>query len=191
MHRGFAQAKERPEPLKAPYRRCRASNWMFHAASIEYVDSASQDNLTTGSAGIDYPRSMLAEWIKAARLHRKLTQEALGDAVGVSKQNVNAWEKGRHEPSFAQAVRIAQLTGYPLPEDARMAGATAARDDAPLSPGTMALARLIERIEPALQVHVEALVHALQPPGDPVRPTSVQPLPAPTLAPAPVPGTPA
>lgn len=62
----------------------------------------------------------LQEWISAARKFKGLTQEALGTALGTSKQNVNAWEKGRHEPSYAQIMKIMDMTGYPfLPHDKR------------------------------------------------------------------------
>jgi transcriptional regulator with XRE-family HTH domain len=64
----------------------------------------------------------LSVWVKAARQHGNLTQQALGDALGLSKQNVNAWEKGRHEPGFGQLVKIAQITGLQLPEEALRAG---------------------------------------------------------------------
>lgn len=56
-------------------------------------------------------------WIKAARLHAKLTQQQLGDRMGMSKGNVWAWEKGNHEASLDQLNRIAAITGFkePLP----------------------------------------------------------------------------
>lgn len=59
----------------------------------------------------------MKDWIHAARLHAKLTQQQLGDAMGVTKGNVSSWEKGRHEASHEQLVRIATITGYqePLP----------------------------------------------------------------------------
>jgi transcriptional regulator with XRE-family HTH domain len=53
------------------------------------------------------------EWVKAARKHKGWTQDALGEALGVSKSNVSAWENGHHEPSIDQWLRIAQLTGHP------------------------------------------------------------------------------
>ena len=57
----------------------------------------------------------IREWVRAARLHGKLTQETLGAAIGVTKSNVSGWEKGRHEPSYGQMQRIEELTGYPMP----------------------------------------------------------------------------
>lgn len=57
----------------------------------------------------------IPSWIKEARLHAKLTQEQLGAPLGVGKGNVSAWEKGRHEPSYEQLVRISKITHYPEP----------------------------------------------------------------------------
>lgn len=54
------------------------------------------------------------EWVKAARAHAKLSQEKLGEHLGVTKGNVSAWENARHEPGFSQLRRIAAFTGYKL-----------------------------------------------------------------------------
>lgn len=56
----------------------------------------------------------LTEWIRAARASKGWTQTQLGEALGVTKGNVSAWEKGRHEASFAQLQKIAAATGYQL-----------------------------------------------------------------------------
>lgn len=59
----------------------------------------------------------IREWVRAARLHAKLTQTQLGEALGVTKGNVSAWETGRHEPSYGNLLKIAEVTrfGTPLP----------------------------------------------------------------------------
>lgn len=54
-------------------------------------------------------------WIKAARLHAKLTQQQLGDRMGMSKGNVWAWEKGNHEASLDQLIKIAEITRFKEP----------------------------------------------------------------------------
>jgi len=59
----------------------------------------------------------LKDWIRAARASAALTQERLGDLLGVTKGNISAWENARHEPSFGQLQRIAHVTGYTLPSD--------------------------------------------------------------------------
>ncbi|WP_321913540.1 S24 family peptidase [Paraburkholderia sp. J11-2] len=55
-------------------------------------------------------------WIRAARKKAALTQEQLGERLGVSKGNVSAWENGRHEPSYAQIQEMAALANLPLPD---------------------------------------------------------------------------
>lgn len=54
----------------------------------------------------------ISKWIKDARGYAGLTQQQLGDALGVTKANVSAWENGRHEPSFDQLKKIAEETSY-------------------------------------------------------------------------------
>lgn len=61
-------------------------------------------------------RMELNDWVLAARKHKKLTQEQLGEAVGRTKANVGHWEKGLHAPSFDMVQRIAEATGFPPPE---------------------------------------------------------------------------
>lgn len=54
-------------------------------------------------------------WIRTSRMKAKLTQEQLGERLGVTKGNVSGWENGRHEPSYSQLVSIAQLANAQLP----------------------------------------------------------------------------
>lgn len=48
------------------------------------------------------------------RLRNGLTQEALADAVGVTRQTVIAIEKRRHAPSVTLALRLARALDVPL-----------------------------------------------------------------------------
>jgi putative transcriptional regulator len=43
--------------------------------------------------------------------HGQLSQAALGEAIGVSRQTVIAIEQGRYSPSLESAFRIAKLFG--------------------------------------------------------------------------------
>ena len=52
-------------------------------------------------------------WIRAARQYAKLTQEQLGEALGVTKGNISAWENGHHDASLEQLNKIAEITRYP------------------------------------------------------------------------------
>ena len=45
--------------------------------------------------------------IRVARAERRITQQQLADAVGVSRQTINAIESGRFIPSTVLALRMA------------------------------------------------------------------------------------
>ncbi len=51
----------------------------------------------------------VANHIKEYRLRSGLTQEELGVAVGVSRQSINAIERGRYIPSLPLALRFARV----------------------------------------------------------------------------------
>lgn len=51
---------------------------------------------------------MISE-VRRLRMEAGLSQGALGDAVGVSRQTINAIETGRYDPSLTLAVRLARL----------------------------------------------------------------------------------
>ncbi len=44
----------------------------------------------------------------------EMTQQALADAIGVTRQTVNAIELGKYSPSLEAAFRIAAVFGLPL-----------------------------------------------------------------------------
>jgi len=52
--------------------------------------------------------------IKVYRALRNLTQEALADRLGVTRQTILAIEKGKYDPSLELAFRISQLFKVPL-----------------------------------------------------------------------------
>ena len=58
----------------------------------------------------------LLNHIKQHRARLDLTQEALADQVGVSRQTVIAIEKGRYAPSTLLAFRIARTLGMKVDE---------------------------------------------------------------------------
>lgn len=59
----------------------------------------------------------ISEFIKAAREKLGLTQLQLAEFIGCTKGNISAWEKGRHEPSYSQMVKLSKKSGIPLPHD--------------------------------------------------------------------------
>jgi transcriptional regulator with XRE-family HTH domain len=74
------------------------------------------------------PRMEMRNWIRSARKKADLTQEQLGEKLGVTKGNVSAWENGRHEPSYAQIQEISVVTKYPMPDSQPGISSTSALD---------------------------------------------------------------
>lgn len=54
--------------------------------------------------------------VRELRGERGLSQKALGDALGVSRQTINAIETGRYDPSLTLAVHLARYFGAPVEE---------------------------------------------------------------------------
>lgn len=52
--------------------------------------------------------------LKVFRAERDWTQADLAERLGVSRQTVQALEKGRYDPSLPLAFRIARLFGQPI-----------------------------------------------------------------------------
>lgn len=70
----------------------------------------------------------LKQWVKAARLHKQLTQAQLGALVGRTKANVGHWELGKHEPSWDMIQSISAATGYPMPTEGALSNLEAGPD---------------------------------------------------------------
>ena len=58
----------------------------------------------------------IAEKIKNEREHLGLTQEEFGKLIGISKQSISSWEKGRNLPDILNIAKIAALSGRTLAE---------------------------------------------------------------------------
>ena len=54
--------------------------------------------------------------MKAARAAMDMSQQQLADAVGVSRQTVNAIEKGDHNPTINLCIAICRALGRTLDE---------------------------------------------------------------------------
>lgn len=46
--------------------------------------------------------------------HHEMTQQALADKIGVTRQTINAIELGKYSPSLEMAFQIAEAFGVPL-----------------------------------------------------------------------------
>lgn len=54
--------------------------------------------------------------LKAARALRDMSQKDLADAVGVSRQTINAIEKGDYNPTIKLCIAICRVLGKSLDE---------------------------------------------------------------------------
>ena len=52
--------------------------------------------------------------VRELRTAEGLSQQALGQALGVSRQTVNAIETGKYDPSLPLAFKLAALFGQPI-----------------------------------------------------------------------------
>ncbi|WP_322069936.1 helix-turn-helix domain-containing protein [Paraburkholderia bannensis] len=85
--------------------------------SIDLLDLKSKEKQDPHRLDFLYPPRMeMKLWIRAARKKAGLTQEQLGEKLGVTKGNVSAWENGRHDPSYAQIQEMSALANMPLPD---------------------------------------------------------------------------
>ncbi|MFB9840174.1 helix-turn-helix transcriptional regulator [Actinoallomurus acaciae] len=54
--------------------------------------------------------------VRVLRSAKGLSQQALGRALGVSRQTINAIEQGRYDPSLPLAIRTARYFGRTVEE---------------------------------------------------------------------------
>jgi putative transcriptional regulator len=59
---------------------------------------------------------MMRNDIRELRTAKGLSQAALADAMGVSRQTINAIETGRYDPSLPLAITLARYFGRPVEE---------------------------------------------------------------------------
>lgn len=63
------------------------------------------------------PKAEISNGIRQLRFeHGEMTQQALADRVGCSRQTIVLLEQGRYSPSLALAFRIAKTFGRPVDE---------------------------------------------------------------------------
>lgn len=54
--------------------------------------------------------------VRGLREERGLSQAALGEQLGVSRQTINSIETGKYDPSLPLAIKIARLFGAAVEE---------------------------------------------------------------------------
>lgn len=60
------------------------------------------------------PKRVVDNRLRALRAERGLSQQALAERVGVSRQTIISIEQGRYTPSLEVALRIARVFDAPL-----------------------------------------------------------------------------
>lgn len=99
--------------------------------------------------------SPVAKRIKEARTRAGLSQKQLGIEAGIdafsASPRINQYEKGKHTPDFATAVRLATVLGVPTPllytEDDTMAEIILAAGELPVRERRKVLGELQKRVE--------------------------------------------
>lgn len=139
---------------------------------LEYRVAGVESQLVT-SGNVKYPFHMEPRHIhiriRSLRRGRQLTQEELAEALGLSRQSINALEAGRTLPSLPVAMQLAEYFAVPVRE--LFDGFAAAISEgavAPWAPMPEVLSRLSATYGlPALNVLEtdEAIVIELQVPG--------------------------
>ncbi|MCH7575297.1 MAG: helix-turn-helix transcriptional regulator [Candidatus Marinimicrobia bacterium] len=74
--------------------------------------NASDDKVTNVGARVAEYTNGLGERIRQVRRGIDLTQDEFGERLGVTRQSVNGYEKGRLLPPTPMIVKIADLTNY-------------------------------------------------------------------------------
>ncbi|MBO7240453.1 MAG: helix-turn-helix transcriptional regulator [Bacteroidaceae bacterium] len=59
-------------------------------------------------------RQKMKNRIRVARAEMRITQQQLADAIGVSRQTINAIESGKFVPSTVLALKMAQIFQKPV-----------------------------------------------------------------------------
>lgn len=54
--------------------------------------------------------------LRVERAIKQMTQQQLADAIGVSRQTINAIESGKYIPSTLLALKISRIFGKPVNE---------------------------------------------------------------------------
>lgn len=69
-----------------------------------------------GEGGTKPPKGRVENSIRQLRSERGMTQQALADAVGATRQTVIAVEAGKYAPSLELAFRLARAFDLPFEE---------------------------------------------------------------------------
>jgi putative transcriptional regulator len=74
-------------------------------------------------------RERLTVHLKWHRTLRRMSQQELAERAGVTRQTINAVERGRFSPSIELALRLARLLGVPVEALFELGGSARAGKD--------------------------------------------------------------
>lgn len=60
----------------------------------------------------DEAKAACGRRLRAGRVDKELTQEALAGMVGVSQPSLHQWEKGETWPTYTNRLRLAEVLGF-------------------------------------------------------------------------------
>lgn len=60
--------------------------------------------------------AQIAQRLRAARLQRQMTQQALAASVGISREAISRYESGERDMHIATLIDLARALGCPLAE---------------------------------------------------------------------------
>ena len=78
------------------------------------LDKTSGESYFKWKASFTFMASVIQNGVKELRVARKWTQEQLAEAVGVSRQSINAIERNRYVPSLELALTFARVFSCPV-----------------------------------------------------------------------------
>jgi transcriptional regulator with XRE-family HTH domain len=103
---------------------------------------------------------LIGDRIRIARAYRKWNQDELGEAIGVTFQQVQKYENAVNRVSVSRLMSIAVATGMPLSFFLEPLDGGVEAD--PAFPGAMVLASRICALSPEAKTVVEATLAALE-----------------------------
>lgn len=93
---------------------CLARNALLVATSLPIRDIDALARVSAGQPWCQHRADKLGQRIRNARLDADLTLVALGRALGVKYQQIQAWESGRRNPGRKHLAKLAYVLGLEL-----------------------------------------------------------------------------
>jgi len=93
------------------FHECLVNNiWLHYFLSISTTSSTRDEKLIIGENWIDEVNIMnISEKIRTLRKRKGLTQEQLGDLLGVSYMTVRRWETGKTSPKIKKIKKMSEI----------------------------------------------------------------------------------